>query len=423
LPVKAVDPNKSRLGSIHQSISAGEHPVRWGRKIRAVKSVTKIRRVLYTSLVVGTTIASTGCTSGGFSLSSMNPFSRPETQVEKTSGISEAIVSSAKGTKSQLASFGGNAKKAFSKTTNAVTGVFRFGGDGAVAEEVISDPLSLSNKPAHVGPEVYVANGRLWESTGDNTKAMESYSKALQSEAGNPEALASIARLHLRQGNQQEALQYFQQAIAQAPEDAGLYNELGLTWNAAGDYPKAVSALEKSLELAPGTSKYANSLASIKFGGGDSKSAYQVLLGNNKPAIANYNMAFLHYSNGQLTEARGYLGQAIEYQNEGVADAAVKLAVDRSRSLLAQIDASLGPVAQAAPQATIAGGKFLKSDPPVQQTSQVGVTSTEVAPSAASPVVTPSATLGTDNPQLPTTPATVGESPNSLSLPQLPAAK
>ena len=389
--------------------------------------MTKIRRVLYTGLVVGTTIASTGCTSGGFSLSSANPFSKQEAPVEKASGISEAIASSAKGTKSQLASFGGNAKKAFSKTTNAVTGVFRFGGDDAVAEEVISDPLSLSNKPARVDPEVYVANGRLWESTGDNTKAMESYGKALQSEAGNPEALASIARLHLRQGNQQQALQYFQQAIAQAPEDAGLYNELGLTWNAAGDYPKAVSSLEKSLELAPGTSKYANSLASVQFGGGDSKSAYQVLLANNKPAIADYNMAFLHYSNGQLADARGYLGQAIKYQNEGVADAAVKLAVDRSRSLLAQIDASLGPVAQAAPQATIAGGEFLKSEPPVQQTSQVGVTSTEVAPAkpaqSAGPAVTPSATLGTGNTPPPATPsAAIGGSPNTLSLPQLPAA-
>jgi len=372
----------------------------------------------------------------------MNPFSKQEAPIEKAPGIREAIASTTSGTKSQLASFGGSAKKAFSKTTNAVTGVFGFGGDDADHEESITDPLSLANRPARVGPEVYVANGRLWESTGDNLKAMESYSKALQSEAGNPEALASIARLHHRQGNQKLAVQYFQQAIAEAPEDAGLYNELGLMLNAAGDYPMAVSSLERSLELAPGTSKYANSLASVKFGGGDSISAYQVLLANNKPAIANYNMAYLHYSNGELTKARGYLGQALEYQNQGAADAAVKLAVDRSRSLLVQIDASLGPVAQAAPQATIAGGGFLKPQPPVQQTSQIGRPGTGVAPIApaqsASPVATPSVTLGAGNTlgtalgqgfnpsnNLPlTTPSTpVGGSPNSLSLPQLPAGK
>lgn len=377
-----------------------------GRKKLAVNSVPKLRQVLFTSLVVGTTVTLTGCTSGGFSLSSMNPFSKQEATVDQAPGISEAIAASAAGTKSQLASFGGNAKKAFSKTTNAVTGAFRFGGDKTSEEEVITDPLSLANKPASVGPEVYVANGRLWESTGDNTKAMESYSKALQSEPGNPDALASIARLHLRQGNQRQAVQYFQQAIAGAPEDARLYNELGLALNSAGDYPQSIVALEKSLELAPGTSKYANSLASVRFAGGDTTAAYQVLLANNKPAIANYNMAYLLYSNGQVTGARGYLDQALQSQQQGVADPAVKLAVDRSRSLLTQIDANLGPVAQPAPQATIAQASTKLTKPaeapnpnPVTPSANLGVgVPASLAPPAAE-------TGGLAFPELPPLPA------------------
>ena len=132
-----------------------------GRKKLAVNSVPKLRQVLFTSLVVGTTVTLTGCTSGGFSLSSMNPFSKQEATVDTTPGISEAIADSAEGTKGQLASFGDNAKKAFSKTTDAVTGVFRFGDEKTPEDEVINDPLSLANKPASVGPEVYVANGRL----------------------------------------------------------------------------------------------------------------------------------------------------------------------------------------------------------------------------------------------------------------------
>ena len=387
-----------------------------------MNSVPKLRQVLFTSLVFGTTVASTGCTSGGFSLSSMNPFSKQEATVEKTPGISEAIAASAAGTKSQLASFGGNAKKVFSKTTNAVTGAFRFGDEKQAEEEVISDPLSLANKPASVGPEVYVANGRLWESTGDNTKAMESYGKALQSEPGNPDALASIARLHLRQGNQQQAVQYFQQAIVKAPEDALLYNELGLALNKAGDYPKAVAALEKSLELAPGTSKYANSLASVRFGGGDANAAYQVLLANNKAAIANYNMAYLLYSNGQVTGARGYLYQALQSQQEGVADPAVKLAVDRSRSLLTQIDAKIGPVAQAAPQATIAQAPTGVTKPaaafnPVQPTTQIGSPSGVPVQPAATTSATPSANLGVS---IPASPAPTAVQAGGLALPQLP---
>ena len=338
----------------------------------------------------------------------MNPFSKQEATADKTSGISEAIAASAAGTKSQLASFGGNAKKAFSKTTSAVTGAFRFGDDKTEEDEILSDPLSLANKPASVGPEVYVANGRLWESTGDNTKAMESYGKALQSEPGNPDALASIARLHQRQGNQQQAVQYFQQAIAGAPEDALLYNELGLALNTAGDYQQAVAALEKSLELAPGTSKYANSLASVRFGGGDATAAYQVLLANNKPAIANYNMAYLLYSNGQVTGARGYLNQALQSQQEGVADPAVKLAVERSRSLLTQIDAKLGPGAQPAPQATIAQASTAIAKPAPTPTAN-----------PVSPSVNPGASV---NPGVgvPASVAPDATQTGGLTLPQLP---
>lgn len=377
------------------------------RKKLAVNSVSKLRQVIFSSLVVGTTVTLTGCTSGGVSLSSMNPFSKQKATIEQAPDVTEAIAASDEGTKSQLASFGENAKKAFSKTTNAVTGAFRFGDDKVVEEEVISDPLSLANKPASVGPEVYVANGRLWESTGDNTKAMESYTKALQNAPGDPEALASIARLHLRQGNQQQAVQYFQQAIAGAPENALLYNELGLVLNTAGNYQQAVVALEKSLELAPGTSKYANSLASVRFGGGDATAAYQVLLANNKPAIANYNMAYLLYSNGQVEVARGYLNQALQSQREGVADPAVKLAVDRSRSLLSQIDTNLGPVAQPSPQATIARA-FTDSAKPAAAPISNSVTNsvnlgvgvpTSIAPAAAQ-------TGGLTLPELPPTPAT-----------------
>ena len=401
-----------------------------GRKKRAVKSVPKLRQVLFTSLVVGATVSMTGCTSGGFSLSSMNPLSKQEVTIEKTPGISEAIVASAAGTKSQLASFGGNAKKAFSKTTSALTGAFRFGEGKPSEEEVISDPLSLANTPASVGPEVYVANGRLWESTGDNAKAMESYGKALQSEPGNPDALASIARLHLRQGNQQQAVQYFQKALVKAPEDARLHNELGLTLNSAGDYPKAVAALEKSLELAPGTSKYANSLASVRFGGGDTAAAYQVLIANNKPAIANYNMAYLLYSNGEAAEARGYLNQALQSQQEGVADAAVKLAVDRSRSLLAQIDANVGLAAQAAPQASIAQRSTVGSQPPSQVTKpEASFNSVPPANQIARPVnavpangpatttVTPNANLGTG---IPASVAPAAPKTGGFTLPELP---
>ncbi len=101
----------------------------------------------------------------------------------------------------------------------------------------------------------------------------------------------------------------------------------------------------------------------------------QVLAKNNKPAVAHFNMAYLHFKNGQMTEAQGHLSEAVRFEPQAAGDAAVQRAVERSRDMLAQIDASMAPVAQAAPQATIAGGQYFDGAPqtsPVQQTSQIG---------------------------------------------------
>lgn len=322
-------------------------------------------------------------------MASVNPFSKPSPTLTPNPGITESIASSTK-------SIGGSAKKALTKTTDAVAGVFRRG-EPLPESEAATDPLSLANKPAKVGPEVFVANGQLWESTGELGKAMESYTKALESEPNNPPALTSIARLHFRQGNHKQAAEFFQRAISQTPDDAGLHNDLGLTLSKLGDYNGATSSLGKALELEPGTSRYANNLASVRFEAGDANSAYRVLSANNKPAVAHFNMAYLHYKNGQMTEARGHLGQAMQFQQEAEQDVAVKRAVDRSRDMLAQIDASMGPVAQAVPQASIAGGRFLNQNPSVQQTSQSGMSTGSVSPAAPttpSTTGTPSGTFG-----------------------------
>ncbi|MGI9470338.1 MAG: tetratricopeptide repeat protein [Rubripirellula sp.] len=352
-----------------------------------MKPATKLRRALLATCVAGATLASTGCSSGGFSMASVNPFSKPTPNLNATPGITDSIASSTK-------SIGGSAKNALTKTTDAFAGVFRRD-DSLPTAETATDPLSLSNRPAKVGPEVFVANGQLWESTGELGKAMESYTKALESEPNNPPALTSIARLHFRQGNHQQAVEFFDRAISQTPDDAGLHNDLGLTHSRLGNYAGANASLSKALDLAPGTSRYANNLASVRFESGDSNSAYQVLSTNNKPAVAHFNMAYLHFKNGQLTDARGHLSQAMLFEQEAEQDVAVKRAVDRSRDMLAQIDASMGPVAQAAPQASIAGGRFLTQNPSVQQTSQSGASNGSVAPAAPTvPTSTPSGTLG-----------------------------
>jgi Flp pilus assembly protein TadD len=355
-----------------------------------VKPATKARQAFLLALLAGSTIGLTGCSSGGFPLASMNPFSRSTATTEAGPGakVANSFVSTSK-------NVGTASKNAVSKTTSAIAGVF-----GRTPKEKVevdpTDPLSLSNIPDKVDPEVFVANGQLWESTGDLTKAMESYTKALEKSPNHGPALTSIARLHFRQGKYPEAVKYFQQAIAANPQDAGLHNDLGLTYSKMGNHSAAAASLNAALAISPGTSRYANNLATVQFEAGDVGAAYQVLAKNNKPAVAHFNMAYLHFKNGQTAEAKTHLTQAVGYEQEAGQDTVVQRAVERSRDMLAQIDANLAPVAQAAPQATIAGGAFFATPDkaPIQQTSQ-STPATKPAPAvtnAASPAPLPTST-------------------------------
>lgn len=343
------------------------------------------RRALLGALLTGTTMFGTGCSSspGGFSLASMNPFSSPSPSAEPgtISKVSDSIASTAGGARNQVSSMGSTVKSAWGKSTGAVTGLFN-GGDSGSEQIDETDPLRLDNSPKSISPEVFVANGQLWESTGDHKKAMESYVKALESEPNNGPALTSVARLHFRKGDHPKAAEFFQKAIAASPEDAGLYNDLGLTLSKLGNHTLAAQSLERALQLAPGTSRYANNLASVKFESGDSDSAYQVLASSNKPAVAHFNMAYLHFKKGQVNEARGHLGQAMQFEAQSGEDTAVKRAVDRSRDMLAQLDGSTSPIAQAGPQASIAG---LPNTTTIQQTSQSQTPGASLHVSPASP--------------------------------------
>lgn len=393
-----------------------------------MKTSTNARRLMLSALLSGTTILATGCSSGGFSMASMNPFSASPASGSgpgAAASVTESIASTTSTARGQLASLGSNAKSAWGKTTGAVTGMFAKGDD--VEAGSAPDPLRLDNKPNSISPEVFVANGQLWESTGDFTKAMESYVKALESEPNHPPALTSIARLHFRQGDHQKAAEFFQKAIMQSPEDAGLYNDLGLTLSKLGQHEAAAQTLQRALQLAPGTPRYANNLASVKFESGDASGAYEVLSAHNKAPVAHFNMAYLHFKKGQMNEARGHLGQAVQFESQAGEDVAVQRAVERSRDMLAQIEGSRGPIAQAAPQAQMAS-MSPNAKPTVQQASQsqAAGSSPHVAP--ASKVSTPAPSWTAPTPTLPagsvtpTAPAASTSTPSTTTAPSVPFA-
>ena len=370
----------------------------WRRPI--VKPASIARRTLMVALLTGTSVASTGCSTGGFSLASMNPFARSAATPElgPNGSLDQAIASAGSSSEGNIQTVSAKTKDAFGKTTNAIAGVFRREDSKKESTEQVdsADPLRLDNMPEKVDPGVFVANGQLWESTGDFNKAMESYTKAIEQNSDHPPALTSLARLQFRQGNLSEAATYFGRAIAQKPNDAGLHNDLGLTLSKLGNQPDAIKSLEKALSIQPGTSRYANNLASVRYEAGDPSAALSVLMQNNKPAVAHFNMAYLYFKSGKKDQAKGHLAEAMKYEPQSQSDPATGRAVQRSRDMLAQLGGTLGPVAQVAPQAKIAGGNVPgapkysstnfgtpKYSAPIQQTSQAGTPANSVSTAAS----------------------------------------
>lgn len=290
-----------------------------------------------------------------------------------------------------------------------------FGGDSEVDAQ--HDPLALDNSPEKLEPDVFVANGQLWESTGNLTKAMESYQKALSTSPDHEPALTSVARLHFRESNYPKAAEFFQKSISKKPNDAALFNDLGLTLSKLGQHDLAAQTLQRALQIAPGTSRYANNLASVHFESGKSDEALKVLQANNKPAVAHFNMAFLHYKKGQVAQAQTQLNQSLAHEKDASADPATKRAIDRSREMLAQIGpASAAPSAPAGPTGPIgpaAGPAATIAAAPAHRANQ--------APQVLGQQVIQSMTPQTKQPVVPGNTSPVSyQDPRSYMQPQMP---
>lgn len=314
-----------------------------------------------------------GCTSGSVGrVASLNPFSKSTSTASEESSWTSAP-------KNVATSIAGGAKSAATKSKDTVAGWFGKSAPSSpdVENGDATDPTSLAHK-AEVTSEVFVANGRLWESANNYEKAMESYAKALQKNPNDSAALAHIARLHFRQNNYQKAAEYFGKAIKHNPNDAGLYNDLGLTLSKLGNHGAAASTIEQALKLSPGSSRYANNLASVKFESGDSEGAFNVLAANNSPAVAHFNMAYLHHKRGQATEATRHLNQSLTYSPQAETDPATKRAVERSKQLLAQIGNMPGSVQPAGAGADAAIASLTDQTGPAVQAVSTGGQATNV---------------------------------------------
>jgi len=329
-------------------------------------------------------------------MASLNPFSKAEDKVAaataspaETPPQTGQLASMRQAVTGQANNLSMATSSAWNKTKNGVTNMF--GGASATAAEdgtklADDDPTRLST-PASVSPEVFVAQGALWETTGDFAKAMDSYNRAVQTEPNNAAALASIARLQLRQQDFVQASQSFEKALKVSPKDSALLNDYGTVRAKLGDSAGADRAISEALVISPGTSRFANNLANIRFNGGDRDGALEALMQHNKPAVAHFNMAYLQYQAGNYAEAKNQLSEVLKYEPAASNDSAVAQAVSRSRDMLTTIDAGATRIAQAGSGVLSTANQISSTfaGQPSQVVPSAGTAPTTAAPNPAAP--------------------------------------
>lgn len=323
-------------------------------------------------------VTTTGCQNTAGKVASMNPFSKSN----------EVTVASARK----------------GDSSNFMTGWFKKNKDSnpkVVVQADENDPTSLAHQ-GKVTPEILIAHGRVCESVNDFEKAMDDYQRAIKMDPENGEAWARLARLHYRLKEHPQAIESFSTALKYLPEDASLHNDLALSLSAIGNQQAASQALEQAVKLEPRSSRYSNNLASVMFKNGDAQGALEVLVKNNKPAVAHFNIAYLHHMHGQSREALRHLNQAMAYETSAANDPAIQAAVNRSRELMQQIEATVAVTNQ-----RVVSQKGWVQEPPTaaattpatRVTQNPAVTGNPVQPTAhrtttTGPAVSPAASAG-----------------------------
>ncbi len=280
--------------------------------LHQTKLAIQIRRRFAIAAIGGIAFAMTGCTT--------SPGSRPSIWPTRTAGSASSLTPSSstgmagtfatttQAVKGQFSSMGTAVSSAYGKAKTAITSPFTGTTESGGAS---GDATALSNKPS-IDPELNILKGNLDEQQGNYAKALDSYSKALEAEPKNPTALLSTARLYDRQNEKDKAVEFYQKAGAVAPNNAAIFADLGNLHARTGNLPAARAELQKAVNLDPKNASHRSSLAGVMLDSGNADAALTELGQVHSPAMANYQMAYLHFSRKNVPATQQYLSAALQ---------------------------------------------------------------------------------------------------------------
>lgn len=155
-----------------------------------------------------------------------------------------------------------------------------------------NDPTSLANK-RKPDANFYAAWGELEERGGRNAKALDLYQRALKEDRRNLAALLGAARMKDAANAHDEALNYYRQAMRAHPNEAPVYNDLGLSYAKAEQYPQAIQAFQRAIQIDGERALYRNNLANVLIDAGQVDIALFQLQQVHGEAKGHFNLGYL----------------------------------------------------------------------------------------------------------------------------------
>lgn len=172
------------------------------------------------------------------------------------------------------------------------------------------DPTSLKSK-AKPGADLYVAIARLYLQNGKYGDADVQYQLALRENPNHLPALLGYAQLKDRLNKQDEAMQLYQRAMKAYPQDASVYNNLGIYHAKHQRLDDAVAMMKQAIQLDSQNPLYRNNIATVLVDQGKVEDAFIQLCAVHNEAEAHYNLGYLLNKKGQQQAALQQFVQAV----------------------------------------------------------------------------------------------------------------
>lgn len=173
-----------------------------------------------------------------------------------------------------------------------------------------------ANKELKNPIKVHLAYALWHEQQGNQVEARNSYTKVLEKNSKNIDALLGLARLDIQLSRLTDADARLQKAQKIAPKSAEVLAVIGQFHAVQKDWPRALEQLRAARVLSPFEPTYAFQLAVVQARSGDFDSALTSFTEAVGPAEAQYNIAVILQERGQSAEAEKHLQQALAIKSD-----------------------------------------------------------------------------------------------------------